>query len=123
MSAHLPCDCLNFCGDDPRMAKGTVQPCSAWLATKARELEAVRLGDVQRTTGYAADPMGTLQELQRLRGERGAMASLLNECASVLAELEPEEDTEAEKLDQLHGRVVQALLELIPQCFGKAVKS
>jgi len=40
--AKLPkCDCLNDCGDDPRIAKGTVNPCQHFkdapeLAKKAR---------------------------------------------------------------------------------------
>ena len=25
------CDCLNRCGDDPRMRKGLVQPCAHWF--------------------------------------------------------------------------------------------
>ncbi len=56
-----PCDCLNVCGDDPRVAKGLVTPCSTQVAlsvTEAieiierqkRELEGWRLKINQR--GY-----------------------------------------------------------------------
>lgn len=30
------CDCLNRCGDDSRVAKGTVRPCATWLNWSAR---------------------------------------------------------------------------------------
>lgn len=110
MSARPICDCLNFCGDDGRVAKGTVKPCADWLAAKARELETMRLGDMQRATGYAGDAMGTLLELQRLRGERGVMVGLLRECAGVLAELEAEDDAEALLIAQLRGKVLEVVV-------------
>lgn len=110
MTARIPCDCLNLCGDDERVKKGTVKPCAEWVVAKARELDAMRLGDMQRATGYAADPIGTLQELQRLRGERGVMLDLFRECLAVLADIEPEDDGDATLVAQPRGKVLAVVL-------------
>lgn len=44
-----PCDCLNYCGDDPRLACGEVAPCPELLARRAaeREAEAKRVRDAR----------------------------------------------------------------------------
>jgi hypothetical protein len=110
MSARIPCDCTCLCGDDGRVAKGTVQPCADWLAAKERELEAMRLDDMQRATGYAGDAMGTLLELQRLRGERGVMLQLFRECLAVLADIEPEDDGDATLVAQLRGQILELVV-------------
>lgn len=71
MSAALPpCDCLNYCGDDPRLQEGRVQPCasSAALAAKrARSLERERLG-LELAKRFALEVVRTAGEQVLLNG-------------------------------------------------------
>lgn len=50
------CDCLNFCGDDPRLDRGEVRPC----ATFQSELDTRRLHDA------APDLLAALETLQSM---------------------------------------------------------
>mgnify|MGYP000614990848 CR=1 FL=1 len=68
--AGVDCDCLNFCGDDPRLADGRVRPCErkvahdAWLADCAARHQ--RTQHLRRELALA-DELAALEEVARLR--------------------------------------------------------
>lgn len=71
----MPCDCLNWCGDDSWLRAGRVTPCAALL--ERDEEEARRIDRQINTTrlleqlGHAGDTLAALQELERLRRDQG----------------------------------------------------
>lgn len=71
MSTTLPpCDCLNYCGDDPRLQEGRVQACAASVALaakRARNLERERLG-VDLAKRFALEVVRTAGEQVLLNG-------------------------------------------------------
>lgn len=73
-STPVPCDCINWCGDDPWLRDGRATPCAALLMRDEKE---ARLIDRQINTtrlldqlGHAGDTLAALQELERLRRDQ-----------------------------------------------------
>lgn len=57
--AQLPaCDCTTYCGDDDRLAAGTVQPCAAKVmalhAVRQRDMAATLLAELEQAHGLIA---------------------------------------------------------------------
>lgn len=63
------CDCLNDCGDDPRLCTGRVQPCQ-WLLDRRADWDAQMTSD----RAIALLDAGKLQELWVAIIELGQMA-------------------------------------------------
>jgi hypothetical protein len=56
------CDCLNFCGDDPRIRDGRAEPCEGW---KKQEAE---LKEHRRLKALIIDlPADTIERLKKHR--------------------------------------------------------
>jgi hypothetical protein len=66
-----PCDCLNYCGDDPWLADGRSYPCAEKKRSDAAAARAARREDRTRSLlaelGHPGDVLGALRELKTLR--------------------------------------------------------
>ena len=67
-----PCDCLDRCGDDPRLGRGAVAPCQAAQARRLAYLEAidreVKVKSRLAELGFGTD--GLLEALEELKSFR-----------------------------------------------------
>ena len=61
-----PCDCLNACGDDARVAKGTVAECSNYRARRLQRQRLARIDQLLQQCGHS-DTLAALEELHRLK--------------------------------------------------------
>ncbi|OJW77987.1 hypothetical protein [Thiobacillus sp. 65-1402] len=56
----MKCDCLNWCGDDSRVADGKVRACAHWKAERARAHELVRVQQIATALADSALANGTV---------------------------------------------------------------
>lgn len=78
------CDCLNFCGDDPWLAKGKVRPCDARI--KQAEEEATRRSVVSVDAERLCELLVALTGADHLIREMQATRGFPNNPIDVLAE-------------------------------------
>jgi hypothetical protein len=61
-----PCDCLDACGDDARVAKGKVAECSNYRERRLQRQRLARIDQLLQQCGHS-DTLAALEELQRLK--------------------------------------------------------
>ena len=75
----IPCDCLNWCGDDSWVRDGRAAPCSKMLEHNEREACVInREFDIQRLldeTEHAGDVLAALHELKQLKTQQQEIKS------------------------------------------------
>ena len=62
--ALMPCDCLNWCGDDDRVKTGEVEPCETY---KARQAHCEQIARDQAEENAILAALGFKTSLQALR--------------------------------------------------------
>lgn len=60
-----PCDCLNYCGDDQRVAQGSVRECDRHRERRLQDGRAARIAQILRETGHD-NVLPALEQLLRL---------------------------------------------------------